>query len=57
MKRWSIAFLILAVMPVLLLGCAETQKEKILRCPKCGAYFKTQEGADAFRYTISPPSP
>ncbi len=57
MKRWSIAFLILAVMPVLLLGCAETQKEKILRCPKCGAYFKTQEGVDAFRYTISPPNP
>ena len=57
MTRWTMTFLVLVATAVLFLGCAETQKETILKCPKCGAYFKTQEGADAFRYTTSPPNP
>ena len=60
MKRWAMIFLLLTVAAVLPLGCAGTQEEtrdRMIRCPKCGAYFSTKEGADAFRYTLSPPNP
>jgi hypothetical protein len=60
MKRWAMIFLFLVVTAVLFLGCAGTQKETkdtMIRCPKCGAFFSTKEGAEAFRYTTSPPGP
>jgi hypothetical protein len=60
MKKWAMILLLLMVTAVLSLGCAGNQKETkdtMIRCPKCGAYFSTKEGADAFRYTISPPNP
>ena len=63
MERWGMIFLVLIVATVLPLGCAGTQKDtkemndRMIRCPKCGAYFSTKEGADTFRYTLSPPNP
>ncbi len=42
----------------LLLGCAgpsqETSggKEEIVRCPKCGGFFSTKEGAQLFRENL-----
>jgi len=47
-----------AVVLGLLLGCAgpsqETAggKEEIIRCPKCGDFFSTKEGAQLFRENL-----
>jgi hypothetical protein len=49
MKRWVMVFLALAVLTVFSFGCTGgASKEGTVRCPKCGSYFKTQEGADWF---------
>jgi len=48
MKKWLVTVLALAVMSVLSLGCTGANKEGWVKCPKCGTYFKTQEGADWF---------
>jgi hypothetical protein len=57
MKRWTMIILGLLGTGVLFLGCTGTQEETKIRCPKCGAYFGSEQGAESFRYTISPPSP
>jgi hypothetical protein len=48
MKKWLMVFLALAVTVVLSSGCTKADKEGWIKCPKCGTYFKTQEGADWF---------
>ena len=54
MKKCTMLLLALAVSVVLAFGCTGTQKETVLRCPKCGTYFRTQEGIDMFMSTTSP---
>jgi hypothetical protein len=49
MKKWVSIFLALAVLMVLSFGCTGASKEAGIKCPKCGTYFKTQEGADWFQ--------
>jgi hypothetical protein len=38
-----LTFVLLAVF-----GCTGPAKETYVKCPKCGYYFKTKEGADWF---------
>jgi hypothetical protein len=48
MKKGLMIVLALAVTVVLSSGCTKADKEGLVKCPKCGTYFKTQEGADWF---------
>jgi hypothetical protein len=55
MKTWINVFLTLALLSFFIVGCSEWMKETKLKCPKCGAYFTTKEGADEFyRMLYSP---
>jgi hypothetical protein len=49
MKKCLGIFLALAAAMVLSFGCTGANKEAGIKCPKCGYYFKTQEGADWFK--------
>ena len=49
MKKGVGIFLALAAVMVLSFGCTGANKETRIKCPKCGYYFKTQEGADWFK--------
>jgi hypothetical protein len=48
MKKGLMIVLALAVMFAFFTGCTKSGKEGLVKCPKCGTYFKTQEGADWF---------
>ena len=48
MKKGLMIVLALTVTVVLSSGCTKADKEGLVKCPKCGTYFKTQEGADWF---------
>ena len=48
MKKGLVFFLLLVVTMVVFAGCTKSGKEGLVKCPKCGTYFKTQEGADWF---------
>jgi hypothetical protein len=43
-------FILLALMILLgfSFGCTGAGKEQMIKCAKCGTYFRTQEGADWF---------
>jgi hypothetical protein len=47
MRKW-IALLILGMMAIVL-GCATVSQDAPIKCPKCGAFFSTQEGAETFQ--------
>jgi len=49
MRKGLGIFLALALLSVLAYGCTGAGKEAGIKCPKCGYYFKTQEGADWFQ--------
>jgi len=48
-KEWVRIFWSLAILSSLFLGCASTSKEKHIKCPKCGAFFSTEEGVEIFK--------
>jgi hypothetical protein len=48
MKKWMSFFFMLMMLSSLVLGCARNLKETYIKCPKCGAFFSTQEGAEEF---------
>jgi hypothetical protein len=57
MRRGVNIFLALTILSVLFFGCAGTLKDTKIKCPKCGAFFSTKEGADEFeRMKANPPS-
>lgn len=57
MRRCINIFLALTILSVLFFGCAGTLKESKIKCPKCGAFFSTKEGAEEFeRMKANPPS-
>jgi hypothetical protein len=49
MKKWVSLCGALAVLLAFSFGCASSSKEKGIKCPKCGYYFQSQEGADWFK--------
>jgi hypothetical protein len=52
MKKW-IAVLILGMMAIVF-GCATVSEDAPIKCPKCGAYFSTKEGAETFQWMGGP---
>ncbi len=57
MRRCLNIFLALTILSVLFFGCAGPLKDIKIKCPKCGAFFSTKEGAEEFeRMGGSPPS-
>ena len=47
MRKWVSIFLALAMLAVFSFGCAGIAKDAKIKCPKCGAVFKVDEGMDA----------
>jgi hypothetical protein len=48
MKRLVGFLFVLIMLSGLFLGCARNLKNSYIKCPKCGAFFSTQEGAEEF---------
>jgi hypothetical protein len=48
MNIWSKLFIVMTLLCLLGLGCASTSKETGIRCPKCGDFFKSKQGAETF---------
>ena len=46
MRKWVIIFLALALLTVFSFGCAGISRDAKVKCPKCGAVFKVDEGID-----------
>jgi hypothetical protein len=49
MRKWVHLFFILTILSGFLLGCTKSFKDSIIKCPKCGTFFSTEEGAEEFR--------
>jgi hypothetical protein len=43
-KEWSKLVLVLMVLVLFSLGCAQVAKDTKIKCPKCGAVFTVDEG-------------
>jgi len=56
MKKWVRFFLILAILWGFFLGCSWNIKDTKIKCPKCGAFFSTKEGAEEFEKMRADPS-
>ena len=54
MRKWVMTFCILALSALLCFGCSWTTKETargtVVRCPKCGDFFSSKEGAEALEH-------
>ncbi|MBM4347029.1 MAG: hypothetical protein FJ107_02735 [Deltaproteobacteria bacterium] len=48
MKQWYKLIIALTLLSSLSLGCASTSNETGIRCPKCGDFFKSKQGAETF---------
>jgi len=48
MKKCAGLFFALTILFGFLLGCAGNLKDTRFKCPKCGAFFTTKEGAEEF---------
>jgi hypothetical protein len=50
MKAKMKIFIIMSIVVSFSFGCASTSKETRIKCPKCGTFFLTQEGAETFEW-------
>lgn len=48
MKKRASLFFVLVILSVFLLGCAGNLQGGKIKCPKCGAFFSTEEGVKEF---------
>jgi len=48
MKAKMKIFIIMSIVICFSLGCASVSKDTMVKCPKCGTYFSTKEGAETF---------
>jgi len=48
MKKRVGFFFVWMILAGFLLGCAGNLKDTKIKCPKCGAFFSTKEGAEEF---------
>jgi hypothetical protein len=49
--HWKRLCMALGMLGILSLGCTGELKETKIKCPKCGYYFSTKEGADFFNWS------
>jgi hypothetical protein len=52
MRKW-ITVLILGML-FIVFGCATASQNTPIKCPKCGAFFSTKEGAETFQWMREP---
>jgi len=54
MRKWGMIFGSLAMFSLFCFGCSwttqETSKGAVIRCPKCGAFFSSKQGAETFEW-------
>jgi hypothetical protein len=50
MKEWLGIVLAIMILFFFSYGCSTTSQNTMIRCPKCGAYFNTKEGAETFEW-------
>ena len=54
MRKWVMIFCVLTLLSLFCFGCAwitkESSKGTGVRCPKCGDYFSSKEGAEEFEH-------
>ena len=50
MKAKMKIFIIMSIAICFSFGCASTSKETLIKCPKCGSFFSTKEGAETFEW-------
>jgi len=54
MLRWGMMFYMLIFISLSCLGCTwatkESSKGTMIRCPKCGAFYSTKQGAETFEW-------
>jgi len=43
-NKWSKIILVLMLVPLFSVGCAQIAKDTKIKCPKCGAVFTVDEG-------------
>jgi len=59
MLKWVMIFVLLAILSLFCLGCSwtteETSKGTMIRCPKCGAFYSSKEGAETFEWMRAEP--
>jgi hypothetical protein len=48
MKKWILFLFAWMILSGFLLGCAGNLKDTMIKCPKCGTFFSTKEGAEEF---------
>jgi hypothetical protein len=60
MRKWVMTFYILTVLSLFCFGCAWSTKESSkttgIRCPKCGAFYSSREGAETFEWMHGRPA-
>jgi hypothetical protein len=54
MKAKMKIFIVMSIAICFSFGCASVSRDTLIKCPKCGAYFSTKEGAEAFESMRGP---
>jgi hypothetical protein len=53
MHKWMMIFCLLTILTLFCFSCAwstkESSKDTGIRCPKCGAFYSSKEGAEMFQ--------
>jgi len=57
MKKWVSFFFVWAILTGFIIGCTGNLKDTKIKCPKCGAFFSTKEGAEEFERMRANPNP
>jgi hypothetical protein len=59
MLKWVMIFALLAILSLFCFGCSwtteKTSKGLVIRCPKCGAFYSSKEGAETFEWMRAEP--
>jgi hypothetical protein len=54
MRKWGLILGLLAILSLFCFGCSwttqETSKNTLIKCPKCGAFFSSKQGAETFEW-------
>ena len=59
MLKWVMILALLTILSLFCFGCSwtteKTSKGLVNRCPKCGAFFSSKEGAETFEWMRGEP--
>jgi hypothetical protein len=54
MRKWGLILGLWAILSLFCFGCSwttqETSKGTLIRCPKCGAFYSSKQGAEMFEW-------